>query len=139
MKTSLLFGNRGQKLDHFYCYNKPVVAPADGYVYDIINHVEDNEINTVNVDENWGNSIIINHLNGLYTQISHIKKDSFTVAIGDYIKKGLLVATCGNSVVHPNPIFTSKINIILSLGQNSSATSFLFHRTPFDYNGIKNQ
>jgi urea transporter/murein DD-endopeptidase MepM/ murein hydrolase activator NlpD len=97
------FGNRGQKLDHFYCYNKPVVAPADGYVYDIINHVEDNEINTVNVDENWGNSIIINHLNGLYTQISHIKKDSFTVAIGDYIKKGTLVATCGNSGRSPEP------------------------------------
>lgn len=91
------FANNGTNLTDFYCYNKPILAPADGYIYDITNHVEDNEINDVNVQENWGNSIIFNHLNGLYSQISHIKKDSFLVNIGDFVKKGTLIATCGNS------------------------------------------
>ncbi|HBG80944.1 MAG TPA: hypothetical protein DDW74_09490, partial [Porphyromonadaceae bacterium] len=63
----------------FYCYNKPVLAPADGYVYTISNIAGDNEINQVDTRKNWGNTIIINHLNGLYTQISHLKKDSFKV------------------------------------------------------------
>lgn len=97
------YNNFGQKLEDFYCYNKPVLAPADGYVYDIINYVEENGVNEINIQENWGNSIIINHLNGLYTQISHIKKDSFLVQIGDYIKKGTMIATCGNSGRSPEP------------------------------------
>ena len=97
------FHNFGQKADHFYCYNKPVLAPADGYIYDAINYVEENEINEVNVNQNWGNSVIINHLNGLYSQISHIKKDSFLVNIGDYVKKGTIIATCGNSGRSPEP------------------------------------
>ena len=97
------FQNFGQKAEHFYCYNKPVLAPADGYIYDAINYVEENEINEVNVNQNWGNSVIINHLNGLYSQISHIKKDSFLVNIGDYVKKGTIIATCGNSGRSPEP------------------------------------
>lgn len=97
------YGLYGAKVESFYCYNKPIIAPADGYIYDIINHVEDNEINTVNVEQNWGNSVIINHLNGLYSQISHIKKDSFLVNIGDYVKKGTMIGTCGNSGRSPEP------------------------------------
>lgn len=97
------YSNFGEKPEDFYCYNKPVLAPADGYIYDAINYVEENEINEVNIQENWGNSIIINHLNGLYSQISHIKKDSFLVNIGDYVKKGTVIATCGNSGRSPEP------------------------------------
>lgn len=102
-ETNTTFGNLGQKTEHFYCYNKPVLAPADGYIYDAINYVEDNEINEVNVLQNWGNSVIINHLNGLYSQISHLKKDSFLVNIGDYVTKGTVIATCGNSGRSPEP------------------------------------
>ena len=97
------FHNFGQKIENFYCYNKPILAPADGYIYDVINYVEENEINEVNVNQNWGNSVIINHLNGLFSQISHIKKDSFLVNIGDYVKKGTVIATCGNSGRSPEP------------------------------------
>lgn len=97
------YSNYGEKIENFYCYNKPILAPADGYIYDAINYVEENEINDVNTNQNWGNSIIINHLNGLYSQISHIKKDSFLVNIGDYVKKGTILATCGNSGRSPEP------------------------------------
>jgi len=54
------------------------------------------------VNQNWGNSVIINHLNGLYTQISHIKK----IVFGKYwrlCKKGALIASCGNSGRSPEP------------------------------------
>ncbi len=97
------YGNLSSKKESFYCYNKPILAPADGYIYDLINHVDDNDINNVNINQNWGNSLIINHLNGLYSQISHIKKDSFIVNIGDYVKKGTVLATCGNSGRSPEP------------------------------------
>jgi urea transporter len=97
------YKNPGSKTDDFYCFNKPILAPADGYVYMIENSIEDNKIGDVDVENNWGNSIVINHLNGLYTQISHIKKDSFKVFIGDFVTKGTIIATCGNSGRSPHP------------------------------------
>jgi murein DD-endopeptidase MepM/ murein hydrolase activator NlpD len=83
--------------DNFYCYNKEIIAPFDGYVYDIINTVEENDVGDMDTENNWGNTIILNHLNGLFTQISHIKKDSFGVYVGQYVTKGTFLATCGNS------------------------------------------
>lgn len=115
------FSNFKQKLESFYCYNKPVLAPADGYIYDIVNHVDENEINEVNVQQNWGNSILFNHLNGLYSQISHIKKDSFLVNIGDYVKKGTVLATCGNSGRSPEPHIHFQAQHIPTIGAKTIA------------------
>lgn len=93
----------GISKDDFYCYNKPVLAPADGIVYNIINNVEDNDINNVDTNKNWGNTIILQHGTELYSQISHMKKDSFKVNIGDSITKGTILANCGNSGRSPEP------------------------------------
>lgn len=110
------YAQLGETTDKFYCFNKPVVAPADGYVYNIINFVEDNGVNVVNVEQNWGNSIIINHLNGLYSQISHLKKDSFKVEIGAYVKQGDLLAYCGNSGRSPEPHIHFQVQHTAHLG-----------------------
>ena len=88
---------------NFYCYDKEVIAPLDGYVYDIINTVEDNDVGDMDTKNNWGNTIVLNHLNGLFTQISHLKKDSFGVYVGQYVTKGTFLATCGNSGRSPEP------------------------------------
>jgi urea transporter/murein DD-endopeptidase MepM/ murein hydrolase activator NlpD len=102
-ETSQTFQGSGTLREDFYCYNKPVIAPFDGYIYEIINNVEDNEISGVNTLDNWGNTLVMNHLNGLFSQISHFKKDSFKVAVGDYVSKGTVLGTCGNSGRSPEP------------------------------------
>ena len=106
----------GFSRENFYCYNKEIVAPYDGYVYDIINTVEENDIGDVDTEHNWGNTIIINHLNGLFSQISHIKKDSFGVFIGQYITKGTYLATCGNSGRSPEPHIHFQLQTIPTIG-----------------------
>jgi len=100
MKT---YQHLGQELQDFYCYAKPILAPASGYVQLISNYVDENEIGRNNSRDNWGNSILINHQNGLYSQISHVLKDSFTKAVGDYVQKGDIIAYCGNSGRSPEP------------------------------------
>ncbi len=97
------YQNLGAQREDFYCYNKPVLAPIDGYIYDILNNVEENDIAGVNTVDNWGNTLVMNHLNGTFSQISHIKKDSFKVSIGEYVTKGTVLATCGNSGRSPEP------------------------------------
>ncbi len=87
----------------YYCYDKSVVAPADGLIVDIIDGVDDNTIGNVNLVQNWGNSIVIKHTEYLYTQLSHLKKESFKVKKGDFVRRGDILAKCGNSGRSPYP------------------------------------
>ncbi len=93
----------GINLEDYYCYALPVLAPADGYVVDIIDGIDDNLIGDVNLQQNWGNTIIIKHAEQLYSKISHIKKDSFKVAVNEYVHKGQMLANNGSSGRSPEP------------------------------------
>ncbi len=93
-KSYQLSGNR---LEDYYCYNKPILAPGDGFIEKVIDSIDDNVIADVNTKQNWGNSILIHHGNGLYSQLSHLKKESFKVKLGDYVKRGDALALAGNS------------------------------------------
>lgn len=107
--------------ENFYCYNKEILAPFDGYVYDIVNTVNENDVGEVNTDNNWGNTIILNHLNGLFSQISHIKKDTFGVFIGEYVTKGTYLAMCGNSGRSPEPHIHFQLQTLPIVGSKTIA------------------
>jgi len=106
----------GREREQFYCYNREITAPFDGYIYDMIYTVEENDIGVMDTEKNWGNTIILNHTNGLFTQISHIKKDSFTGLIGQYVTKGTVLATCGNSGRSPEPHIHFQIQTTPAVG-----------------------
>jgi len=93
----------GFQLNDYYCYAKPVIAPADGEVVHLVDDVEDNPIGISNVVKNWGNTLVIKHLDGLYSALSHLKPASITVKVGDRIKKGQILAQCGSSGRSPEP------------------------------------
>ena len=93
----------GTDVKDFYCYAKPVLAPAAGQIVVLEDEVDDNAIGDANVEKNWGNTIIIKHTDFLYSKLSHIKKDSFKVKQGDYVKKGDVLGLCGNSGRSPEP------------------------------------
>ncbi|MGZ3919704.1 MAG: urea transporter [Bacteroidia bacterium] len=107
--------------ENFYCYNKGIMAPYDGYVYDIINTIDENDVGDVDTDHNWGNTIILNHLNGLFSQISHIKKDTFGVFVGQYVKKGTYLAMCGNSGRSPEPHIHFQLQTTPVVGEKTMA------------------
>lgn len=89
--------------EHFYCFNKPVLACADGIIANVVDHVEDNDIGESNLNDNWGNTVVIKHLAGLYSKVSHLKKGSVKVSPGDFVKQGDLLGLCGNSGRSPEP------------------------------------
>ncbi|MBS1518305.1 MAG: urea transporter [Bacteroidetes bacterium] len=93
----------GTAPEDFYCFNLPVISPAAGYVDEVVNDVDDNKIGEVNINENWGNTIIIKHDNFLYSKISHLKKNSIRLRKGDYVKRGDIIGLCGNSGRSPEP------------------------------------
>jgi murein DD-endopeptidase MepM/ murein hydrolase activator NlpD len=93
----------GSRLEDYYCYNKPVIAPLDGYVVALTNHVSENPVGGMDLDKNWGNTLVLHHLNGLYSQLSHLRQDSFQVVMGQWVSKGQVLAACGNSGRSPEP------------------------------------
>jgi len=97
------YASPGTKPENFYCFNKPVLACADGIVEEITDLVDDNAIGQVNTVQNWGNSIVIRHSAGLYSKLSHLKKNSVKVKRGDFVRCGDVLAACGNSGRSPEP------------------------------------
>ncbi len=133
MKTFRLPGNLPE---HFYAYNKPVICPADGIVEEIVDFIEDNEIGKNNTLQNWGNTIIIKHAHGLYSKLSHLKKQSIKVSKGAFVKKGDLIASCGNSGRSPEPHLHFQIQSTPYIGSKtiSYPISYFYKRnaTVFD-------
>ncbi|MDX5584240.1 MAG: urea transporter, partial [Aureibaculum sp.] len=97
------FSGDGNIVSDYFCFDKPVVAPASGSVVAVVNNVEDNEIGVTNVLQNWGNTVVIKHEDYLYSKMSHLKKGSVEVVIGDVVVEGQSIGKCGNSGRSPYP------------------------------------
>lgn len=97
------FENKGNLPEDYYCFSTPVVSPLDGELVKVADNIKDNKIGEFNLEENWGNSVVIDHGEGLFSQLSHLKRNSVKVKIGDKIKKGEVVGQSGNSGRSPSP------------------------------------
>ncbi len=113
------FKSEGKMLEDYYCFDKPIIAPADGEIEQIVDDVEDNIVGDSNLNQNWGNSIVIKHGYQLYSQISHIKKGTIKVKKGDLVKKGDSLAQCGNSGRSPEPHVHFQIQTTPSIGSKT--------------------
>ncbi len=126
------YTSNGFICENYHCYNKPVLAPADGIVEEIIDQIDDNEIGKSDTVNNWGNTIIIRHLPGLYTQLSHLRKGTFKVAKGDSVKRGDILANCGNSGRSHQPHLHFQVQISPKLGAKTINYPFAYYLKTID-------
>lgn len=122
----------GTRPEDFYCYNKPVLCPADAVVEEVITYVEDNPVGGNNTRQNWGNTIVLKHADGLYTKLSHLRKGSIKMVKGEYVKKGMLLAACGNSGRSPEPHLHFQVQTTPYIGSRTLAypfASYILHDT----------
>ena len=91
------FKNEGAALEDFYSFNMPVYAPADGKVVTVVNHIQDNPIGQVNIEENWGNLVILWHYGRVYTACCHLRRGTAVVSEGELVRQGQLIGRVGNS------------------------------------------
>ena len=113
------FHSDGTLPEHFHCYGKPLVAPADGVVEQIVDGIPDNAVGDSNLAQNWGNSIVLRHADFLYSQLSHIRPGSLRVKPGDNVKKGDFLAQCGNSGRSPSPHVHFQLQSTPSVGSRT--------------------
>lgn len=102
-KNGEKFEGKGLSPEDYLCYNQTVIAPADGTVEEIHDGIDDNVIGNMDLEHNWGNTIVIKHDEKFYSKISHLKKGSFAVQKGDEVKRGAILAKVGNSGRSPVP------------------------------------
>lgn len=119
--------SHGYVCEHYYCYNKPILAPADGIIVDLHDHIDDNPIGEINTRENWGNTIVIKHGEHIYTQLSHLKKGSFKIKNGDQVKQGDILANCGNSGRSPYPHLHFQVQTSPYIGSKTISYPFAYY------------
>jgi urea transporter/murein DD-endopeptidase MepM/ murein hydrolase activator NlpD len=113
--------------ENYYCFNKPVIAPADGIIAEIADNIEDNEPGKVNTRQNWGNSVIIKHFEGVYTQLSHLKAGSVRKKKGDFVSRGEILALAGNSGRSPEPHLHFQVQATPLIGSKTMAYPFAYY------------
>ena len=121
MKT---YSGEGKEVNDFYCYGKPVIAAASGTVVSVEDSVEENLIGRSNAGANWGNSIVIQHGQGFYTQVSHLKPFTAQVRVGDLVHSGQIIGYCGNSGRSPEPHLHFQVQENSSIGATTLAFPF---------------
>lgn len=102
-KEGKQYRNNGDVVTDYYCFGQNIIAPADGMVVVVEDGIEDNNIGKVNTGKNWGNTVVIKHVDGLYSKLSHLKKDSITVKEGENVYYGTVLGKVGNSGRSPYP------------------------------------
>jgi len=121
------FAGKGERLEDYYCYGIPVSAPLSGKVVRISDGIPDNEIGEIDLEKNWGNTIILDHGEGLFSALSHLKPGSIKVKEGDTIEKGEIIANCGNSGRSPYPHLHFQFQTDDSVGGYTHKFPFSFY------------
>jgi len=93
----------GATLADFYTFGVPVLAPCNGVIANIVNHIADNPPGGNNPDENWGNYIVLYSDAGYYVMLAHLQQHSATVFVGQRVARGFVLGACGNSGRSPFP------------------------------------
>lgn len=89
--------NQSALAEDYYTFGLPVLAVAAGTVRRVVSHLDDNELGAMNLRENWGNLVLIQHGPALFSLVCHLKKNSVIVKEGDYVIAGTKLAQAGNS------------------------------------------
>ncbi len=123
LKENKSFTRKGTQLDDFYAYNQPVLSPAYGQVWRVVNEVPDNTPGTVNVAANWGNYVLLRLYDGKFALVAHLKPSTVAVVPGAWLRPGDFLGYCGNSGRSPQP----HIHLHVQSSDEMGAPTLPFH------------
>jgi murein DD-endopeptidase MepM/ murein hydrolase activator NlpD len=87
----------GKRNEDYFCFDEPLLAPADGAIVESVDGIPDNVPGVMNARQIYGNHVVIDFGNGEYGVMCHFKNGSVRVKVGDRVKSGQIVGLCGNS------------------------------------------
>lgn len=89
-------GSRRVNTD-FYCFGRPILAPAVGVVRTAVDGLPDNAPGTLDDGRPFGNHVVVDLGQGEYAWLAHLRRTSVDVRPGQRIEAGDVIGECGNS------------------------------------------
>jgi hypothetical protein len=87
----------GSSNEQYFCWGRPVLAPADATVVTAREGVLDNCPGVTNPLQPAGNHVILHFAQGEYGLFAHLRSGSLQVSEGQQVKAGDVLGVCGNS------------------------------------------
>ncbi|MBS1904216.1 MAG: M23 family metallopeptidase [Bacteroidetes bacterium] len=95
--TGRSYKTTGRTNDDYFAFGRPILAPCDAVVVEAVDGVRDNPPGATNYLHPGGNTVVLQTTNGEYIYLTHLRQYSLMVTEGDEVRRGQLVASCGNS------------------------------------------
>lgn len=104
-------------LDNYYCWGRPILAPATGIVVHATDGLPDQTIGASDPSNPAGNFVVIDFGNNEYGFLAHIQRNTVSVAVGDKVAKGQEIGLCGNSGNSSEPHLHFHLQTTPTLGE----------------------
>ncbi len=93
-----LYRTDGKSNADFLCYGQPILAPAVGHVTAALDSFPENVPGTARRNYRGpGNVVVIDHGEGEFSVLAHLRRGSVRVAVGQRVERGDIVGECGNN------------------------------------------
>lgn len=89
--------NSGEANEDYHCWGEPILAPGSGKVVQAVDRWPDNRPGQMDPEHPPGNFVVIDHGQGEFSFLAHLRKGSVAVSEGEAIDAGERVGVCGNS------------------------------------------
>jgi murein DD-endopeptidase MepM/ murein hydrolase activator NlpD len=89
--------SQGDANSDYHCWGRPVQAPAGGLVVVASDGIRDNTPGETNRRRPLGNHVVIDHMNGEYSFLAHLRNGSVHPRAGEEVTAGAPLGECGNS------------------------------------------
>ncbi|WP_226481312.1 M23 family metallopeptidase [Natrinema amylolyticum] len=91
----------GSAVDSYYCYDEPILAPAEGVVVDVFDGALEASrgggLSHPLKRDLRGSYVVIQHAADEYSCLAHLVPGSVTVELGDRVDRGREIGRCGHS------------------------------------------
>jgi hypothetical protein len=87
----------GTRVEQYYCWSRPILAPGAGTVVEAVDSLPDNAPGTMDRAHPAGNHVILDHGNGEWSLLAHMRRGSVAVRAGQRVNAGEKLGECGNS------------------------------------------
>jgi murein DD-endopeptidase MepM/ murein hydrolase activator NlpD len=119
----------GKALEDYYCWNQPILAPADATVLEAVDGLPDQAIGTRNPEAVAGNHVMLDLGHGEYAMLAHMRQGSVAVKAGQQVAAGDELGRCGNSGNTSEPHLHFHLQDAPDFGEGDGLPAFFEHYT----------
>ncbi len=119
-----LCSGTGIRPEDYHCFNKPVLAAAEGKVVAVENTVPNSAIGEADSVRPWGNYVVLQHGPALYSLVAHLGPGTVVVYPGQFVWRGQVLGYCGSSGRAPRPHLHFQLQASAELGSATEPSCF---------------